>query len=242
MENMARLSQEAMAQSQAAVAEQSKASQAAAAAQNAAMLQVMEKLCAEKDAARSDSERRSQDKGDEVGITGLKLDLTIPQIHDNNHDFATHWTELRGIMASRSSGRGDVRPHDQMTMFRRSLPANSVRLQVYDTAVKRAYVEKRLPDNPGAVLKDILVEMGALFEETDFQRDERVEKEFETLEMGRMPFAQFHAKWDKALLEVEIAKLSIAGARRIFLGSIFQSSLLSLDRECCTKHGPSMVL
>ena len=41
--------------------------------------------------------------------------------------------------------RKGIRPIDQLTVFRKTLKEGSVRLKVYDTMIKRARRENRLP-------------------------------------------------------------------------------------------------
>ena len=69
-----------------------------------------------------------------------------------------------------------IRPYDVLTVFRKTLPPGSTRLKVYDTAVKRARKQGRLPLEAKPVYDDILAKLKNVIRETRMQRQERVER------------------------------------------------------------------
>ena len=92
-------------------------------------------------------------------IAGFEFKQSLPVIKDSDFDFERHVREFQSILDCHTFGRRGIRPYDQLTVFRKTLPAGSVRLKVYDTAVKRARKAGKLPHDAKDVYDDIIVKL-----------------------------------------------------------------------------------
>ena len=63
-------------------------------------------------------------------LAGFKFEQSLPVIKDTDFDFDRHVREFQSILDCHSFGRRGIRPYDQLTVFRKTLPAGSVRLRV----------------------------------------------------------------------------------------------------------------
>ena len=59
-------------------------------------------------------------------IHGFKLEQSLPVIKDTDFDFDRHVREFQSILDCHTFGRRGIRPYDQLTVFRKTLPAGSV--------------------------------------------------------------------------------------------------------------------
>ena len=78
-------------------------------------------------------------------LAGFEFKQSLPVIEDSDPDLERHVREFQSILDCHYFGRRGIRPCDMLTVFRKTLPAASVRLQVYDTAIKRARKTGRHP-------------------------------------------------------------------------------------------------
>ena len=92
-------------------------------------------------------------------IAGFKFEQSLPVIRDSDYDFERHVREFQSILDCHSFGRRGIRPYDQLTVFRKTLPSGSVRLKVYDTAIKRARKAGKLPHEAKEVYDGIIAKL-----------------------------------------------------------------------------------
>eukprot|EP00969_Alexandrium_andersonii_P016802 736348-Alexandrium_andersonii.AAC.1 len=59
----------------------------------------------------------------------------MPVIKDSDPDFDKHWRNFQPIIDCHSFGRRGVRPLDALTVFKKTLPAGSIRLRTYETFI-----------------------------------------------------------------------------------------------------------
>ena len=149
-------------------------------------------------------------------IAGFEFKQSLPVIKDSDFDFERHVREFQSILDCHTFGRRGIRPYDQLTVFRKTLPAGSVRLKVYDTAVKRARKAGKLPHDAKDVYEDIITKLRTVIKETPMQRQERVEREFHELHMGRLPHATFRTEWEHLLDEMEDAGVDMPTENTLF--------------------------
>ena len=73
-----------------------------------------------------------------------------------------------------------------------------------------------------AVMEEIKERLREAFKETSFQLEDRVDKEFDRLEMGNMTHAQFDAEWDRKMDDLEEAGIVYAPShlKRRYLSKI----------------------
>ena len=125
-------------------------------------------------------------------LAGLEFKQTLPVIKDSDLDFDRHMREFRGIVDCYAMNRKEgIRPYDLLVVFRRTLPANSTRLKIYDNVLSQAQKDKRLPHQAQAVYDAILHKMRDTLRESVITKQTRVETEFTQLEMGRLPHSAF---------------------------------------------------
>ena len=98
-------------------------------------------------------------------LTGIEFKQQIPQLLDSNPDFDGHFRKFTSIIDCHAYQRGSVRPMDVLTVYRRSLPENSVRLKMYETQVARAQRKGRLPHEAAAVMEEIKKKLAEAFKE-----------------------------------------------------------------------------
>ena len=96
---------------------------------------------------------------------------------------------------------GVITPLEVLTLYKKCLPVGGIRERAYTTLVGRAQRNGRLPGEASAVLAEMKAKLRALIFETNFQREDRLEKEFEALQMGRMGHAEFRSLWEEKLDE-----------------------------------------
>ena len=78
-----------------------------------------------------------------------------------------------------------------------------------DTTIKRARRNGRLPHEAKEVYDEILARLKSRIRETQLQRQERIEKEFESLNMGKLPHSTFRTEWEYLLDEMEDAGIDM---------------------------------
>ena len=100
-----------------------------------------------------------------------------------------------------------MRPFDRLIVFRKTLLVGSVRLQIYDTHMRLARITKRLPAETTEVYDEIIVKLQRAVRETKIERQERVDKEFQELRMGRWSHAEFKVKFEALLLDFQEEKV-----------------------------------
>merc|ERR1712242_297076 len=147
---------------------------------------------------------------------GFKFEQSLPVIKDSDYDFERRVREFQSILDCHSFGRRGIRPYDQLTLFRKTLPSGSVRLKVYDTAIKRARKAGKLPHEAREVYEGILIKLRGVIRETRMQKQERVEREFHDLLMGRLPHSTFRAEWEYMLDEMEEAGVDMPTQDTLF--------------------------
>ena len=123
-------------------------------------------------ASRSDDAAVASDKLN--AIAGFKFEQSLPVIKDTDYDFDRHVREFQSILDCHTFGRRGIRPYDQLTVFRKTLPSGSVRLKVYDTAVKRARNAGKLPHDAKEVYDGIITKLRSVIRVTKMQKQERV--------------------------------------------------------------------
>ena len=96
------------------------------------------------------------------------------------------------------------------------MPAGSVRLKVYDIAIKRARKAGKLPHDAKEVYDALIVKLRSVIRETKMQKQERVEKEFHDLTMGRLPHATFRTEWEYLIDEMEEAGVDMPTEGTLF--------------------------
>ena len=154
------------------------------------------------------SEARVNDKLN--AITGLEFKQSLPVIKDSNPDFEKHWRHFQSLLDCHSFGRQGVRPLDVIVLLRKTLPDNSSRKRTYDTLVDRARKKGRLPDEAKEVLTELRARLTMVIRETPFQKEDRLDKEFEKLDMNRMTHVEFRSLFEEKLEELEDAGMGIA--------------------------------
>ncbi len=68
-----------------------------------------------------------------------------------------------------------------LALLKQSLPIGSTRLLIYETMMQRAQKKERLPAEAKAVMEEIKIRLKDCIRETDLQRHDRLDKEFEAL-------------------------------------------------------------
>ena len=86
----------------------------------------------------------------------------------------------------------------------------------YEGEIRRARRHNRLPHEADAVYQEIVVKLQQCIRETDFQRKERVEKEFRELEMGTMPHGRFRILWEDKLDDFIEANLQMPNSEKLY--------------------------
>ena len=106
-------------------------------------------------------------------------------------------------------GKKGVRPYDMLTVFRKTLAPGSTRLKVFDTVVKRARKLGRLPAEAKEVFDEVVIKLRRTIRETVMQKQERVEREFDQLQMGKLSHSTFRAEWEYCLEDLEDAGVDL---------------------------------
>ena len=105
-----------------------------------------------------------------------------------------HFEEFQALMDCFSVGGKKVRSYDMLCWYRQCLPNDSTRAQIYDTYMRRQRKLHRLPKDAAAVLEEIKDKLRGWIKETKYNRDERLENEFDVLNQGKMRHHTFRAK------------------------------------------------
>ena len=119
-------------------------------------------------------------------IAGFEFKQNLPVIKDTGPDLDRHIREFQSILDCHTFGKRGVTPYDMLTVFRKTLAPGSTRLKVYDTALKRARKQGRLPLEAKEIFEEIIKKLKRTIRETRMERQERTEKAFEDLIMGRL--------------------------------------------------------
>ena len=144
------------------------------------------------------SEERVNDKLN--AITGIDFKQNIPVIKDTDPDWDRHWLAFKSILDCHNFGRKEVRPYDVLILLRKALPTHGPRLRIYTTAVDKARRSGKLPGGAQEVLDELQVRLRRVIRETEFQRQDRLDKEFEALTMGRQSHAEFQTQFEEKLM------------------------------------------
>ena len=113
-------------------------------------------------------------------------------------------------------GKKGVRPYDMLTVFRKTLAPGSTRLKVFDTVVKRARKLGRLPAEAKEVFDEVVIKLRRTIRETVMQKQERVEREFDQLQMGKLSHSTFRAEWEYCLEELEDAGVDLPSQNSLY--------------------------
>ena len=84
-------------------------------------------------------------------------------------------------------------------------------MRLCNTIMEKAQMSSMLPDKADKVLEELVDRLRRVIRETDFQRKDRLCKEFDRLEMGRHSHADFRTMFEEKLMLMEQAGLSIVG-------------------------------
>ena len=82
-------------------------------------------------------------------------------------------------------------------------------MRLYNTIVDRARRKEMLPNDAPKILDELKRRLGRLIRETGFQRKDRLDKEFENLEMGRKTHSEFRTLWEEKMEDMEAAGMEI---------------------------------
>ena len=109
-----------------------------------------------------------------------------------------------------------MRPYDLLTIFRKTLFQNSTRMKIYDNAILQAQKDSRLPMQAQAVYDEILAKMKSVLRESTLTKQTRIETEFNQLEMGRLPHSAFLTEWERLLIAMDDAGISLPDENTLF--------------------------
>ena len=155
--------------------------------------------------------RKGADDGQQLdklsALSGLDFKQQLPVLKDQNTDYDKHWREFQSIIDCHAFGRKTVRPYDILTVYKKCLPAGSIRLTHFTTMIDRARKKNRLPHEAKAVLEEIKNRLRTVIYETPYQRKERLDKQFAALSMGRESHSAFRADWEALLEDMEDAEM-----------------------------------
>ena len=217
--------------------------EAQAAAFNAAMLKTMDSIANRLTQQQEEDKNGEDTRRERVNaLVGLEFKQSLPVLKDSDTDFESHWRQFQSVLDCHSFGRQGVRPLEVLTVYRRCLPAGSTRLQIYEIMLKRAQKKGRLPNEAKDVLDEIKARLRTAIRETDFQREDRLDREFQALTMGQKTHAEFRAQFEGKLDELEDADIhhETKVLRRYYLSKItddLRSAVLQkswpLDGELC---------
>ena len=101
-------------------------------------------------------------------------------------------------------------------------------------SIKKARKSGKLPEYAAEVLEEVRTRLARVIRETPFQRQDRLDKEFEALQMGKLSHAEFRSLFEEKVEDMEDAKLSMATCqdtlKRKYLSKLpheFRRSVLS---------------
>ena len=160
-------------------------------------------------------------------ISGFEFKQSLPVIKDTDPDLDSHLREFHSLIDCHSFGKRGVRPYDMLLVFRRTLAPGSTRLKVYDTVMNRARKKGSLPDKAKSVFDEVISVLRKTIRETKMERQERAEKVFEELQMGRLPHSAFRAEWERCLDEMEDA-----GIEELNSHTLFRRYLQKIRQSC----------
>ena len=135
-------------------------------------------------------------------LVGFKFEQALPRLKDSDTDFESHWLEFQSIMDCHAHGRRAVRPLEVLIVYRKSLADGSVRQKIYDNIFRRARKARKHPEKAAEVLEEVKKKVKNAIRETDFQKTDRVDKEFQQLEQGKLSHTEFRAEWEEKLDEL----------------------------------------
>ena len=149
-------------------------------------------------------------------LAGLGFKQSLPVIKDSDLDFEKHLREFRAIVDCYALTRQQgVRPYDLLVVFKRTLAPGSTRLKL-ENEIARAVKAGRLPFQAQAVYDEIIAKSRSTIRESRLQKQTRVENEFDALEMGRMPHSAFLVEWERLLIELDDAGISLPDTSTLY--------------------------
>ena len=96
---------------------------------------------------------------------------------------------------------------DRLYIYGHGFPPGGARDQVFKLWFGKACDDERLPLDADAVLLEIREAMKDVVYETSLNRVVRLEREFDELQQGSLPFIEFRTLFQKKLLEMEHARI-----------------------------------
>ena len=97
-----------------------------------------------------------------------------------------------------------------MTVYRKCFVNAGTRQLCYDNIHKRASIDGRLPHKAKDVLEEIKKAQKRLVRETQFQKQDRLDKQFDQLNMGAKSHGLFRTEFESLLISMKEAELSTA--------------------------------
>ena len=83
-------------------------------------------------------------------------------------------------------------------------------MKLYDLVFEEAQYDQRVPQDAADILEDIKTRQRNCVQESQFQRENRLEREYNALQQGKMSSAEFHAQYEKLANEMRRAGMGIA--------------------------------
>ena len=96
-----------------------------------------------------------------------------------------------------------------MMLYQQCLPEGSTRRAIWDTYLKRQRKRGRLPVLAADVFEELKKKLQVEVRETSFQKQCRLDREFEQLELGRLSYAKFRVAFEAAVNEKEDAGMEV---------------------------------
>jgi len=147
-------------------------------------------------------------------ISGLDFKVKLPTISDSDPDLEKHMIEFEAALQCHAHGRSSVRAYDRLTLYKKTLQPNGVRFGIYEREFKRAQRKGRLPAKAQEVFELIVETQKKRIAETILEKQTRIDKKFNNLEMGRMSHAEFRGAFEDCLDDHEEAGKISAMQRR----------------------------
>ena len=132
-------------------------------------------------------------------LSGLEFKQKPPVIKDNDKNLNKHRMEFQSLLDMHAFGRKAVRALDKLHVYRKTLEPGGIRLAIYDHEMRVAMRNGRLPAEAKTVFDEVIAKQRRRIRETDMEKEERVEKAFQNLEMGRQSHAQFRGSFEDRL-------------------------------------------
>ena len=163
-----------------------------------------------RDRARSADDRA--DGRNVTAMTGVKYEHTLPVLLDKDWDFEKHLRVFEGILhcTAVSGGRTRVRPLDELMLYRQCFEPGGVRRMTFEQMYDKAHKQRRLPHEAAEVLAEIRTRLRKMLKLTPYEHRERLDGEFARLQQGRSSHAEFRAKWENLIDDMQDAGMSIA--------------------------------